>query len=92
MKTFLFGSVAAIGLALSFVPQKASAYWAYRTAYRWDPICCRYVAFQEPVWVPDPCPPAHFHRHDSRSWYRGGWRDPIRKQDRFYAAPIPYRR
>ena len=57
------GTLAALALALALAPQ-ASAHWAYRTSYRWDPHGCRYVASQERYWVPDPCdvrPPHHHH-------------------------------
>ena len=57
MRKLLFGTVAAMGLALGFAPQQASAYWAYRTSYSYDPACGRFVAYQERYWVPDCDPP-----------------------------------
>ena len=70
----LFGTITAVGLSLVGLAQPAAASWETRTAYRWDPACCRYVACQERVWVPD-CAPTpgpvyfrgeyrHHHHHD----------------------------
>ena len=74
MKKFLLGSAAAVALALCLLPQEASAYWAYRTRYRWDPHCGRYVAYTDRYWVPD-CDDHHHHGHRDRSYYPGYDRD-----------------
>lgn len=53
MRTFLLGAVATLGLAFGAIPATASAYWATRTAYRFDPLIGTTVAYQESFWVPD---------------------------------------
>jgi hypothetical protein len=57
MKAILLSTVAAIGLALGFAPQQASAHWDCRPVTRWDPVCARYVTVSERYWVPDCAPP-----------------------------------
>ncbi len=54
MKKLLLGAVAAVGLALGFAPQQASAHWERRAVYRWDPGCCRYVVTYHRYWVAPP--------------------------------------
>lgn len=56
MRAYLIGTVAAVVLALGVLPERAAAEWVYRTRYRWDPVCCRYVPYRVRFWVPDPCP------------------------------------
>jgi hypothetical protein len=83
MRAFLLGAVAAVALALCMAPQQASAYWATRTTYKWDPYCCRYVPCTERYWVPDcydrcepydPCYRDGYGRRDGHdSYYRGGY-------------------
>ncbi len=53
MRTFLVGTVAALGLSLGTLPEKASAYWAVRTTYRYDPVAAAVVPVAERYWVPD---------------------------------------
>jgi hypothetical protein len=53
MRTFLVGAIAALGLSLGTLPGKASAYWAVRTAYRYDPVVAAMVPVSERYWVPD---------------------------------------
>src|SRR5262249_14280757 len=56
MKSIVLGAVAAVGFALAFAPQQASAHWEHRHVARWDPGCCRYVTVCERYWVADdPC-------------------------------------
>ena len=54
MKTFLFGAVAAVGLALGAGTQDASAHWEVRKSMLWDPVLGAYVPAAQRVWVPDP--------------------------------------
>jgi hypothetical protein len=76
VKTFLFGLVAAAGVTLGVAPQQASAYWAYRTAYRFDPACGQVVAYQERYWVPEvyfssyPYVGPVYYREGYGPWYR----------------------
>ena len=72
MRKLLFGTVAAVGLALGFVPQQASAYWAYRTNTVYDAACGRYVTTQERYWVPDCPPPLVTHRVYRDHHHHGG--------------------
>jgi hypothetical protein len=81
MKKYLLGAVLAAGLALALLPQQASAYWTYKTSYRWDPCTCSYVCYSYRCWVPDcdPCypPPCYdgcdsYGCYDSYSFYRHG--------------------
>jgi hypothetical protein len=83
MKTFLLGTVAAVGLALGFSPGQASAYRATRTVYHWDPACCKYVACQERYWVPNAC--------NGRVYYRDAYRPYWERwhHDRYY-HPFPH--
>jgi hypothetical protein len=58
MKKYLLGAVLAAGLAIAFLPQQASAYWATKVSYRWDPCTCSYVCYRSCCWVPD-CDPCY---------------------------------
>jgi hypothetical protein len=53
MKKFIIGAIAAVVLGLGFTASNASAYWANRTVYRWDPALAAYVPVVQRVWVPD---------------------------------------
>jgi hypothetical protein len=90
MKTFLIGTVAAIGLALAVMPNDASAYWAVRTAYRFDPVYGT-VAYQESYWVPEvvvaPVLPPVVYTPGYRAYYYPRPFYPVYR-DRFY-APRP---
>ena len=70
MKKILFGSIAALGLAVGLVPQQASAAWAYRTVYQYDPTLGATVAVKEKYWVADTVvytvKVRHRHRHVKR--------------------------
>jgi hypothetical protein len=72
MKKLLLAAVAAVGLTIGLAPAQASAAWMVRTAYRWDPVCCRYVAYPERCWVPD-CAPVYHHGHRDRAFHHGAW-------------------
>lgn len=61
MKRCLLLVLAVCGVWLGLSAAPASAAWAYRTAYRYDPACGRYVAFQQRYWVADPCHTPRFH-------------------------------
>jgi hypothetical protein len=72
MRKFIIGGLAAIVLALGFTASNASAYWATRNVYRWDPLIGRYVLVAERVWVPDPVvygPGISVDLGFRRSWY-----------------------
>lgn len=69
MRTWILSTVAAVGLGLSGTASEADAAWAYRTAVRWDPACCKYVSYTERYWVPD-CGPRRCD--DGPVFYRGG--------------------
>jgi hypothetical protein len=90
MKTFLIGTVAAIGLALAVMPNDASAYWAVRTAYRFDPVYGTPVAYPESYWVPEvvvaPALPPVVYTPAYRAYYPRPFYPVYR--DRFY-APRP---
>jgi hypothetical protein len=66
MKTLLIGSVVAVALLLGVGAGQASAGWEYRTGYRFDPHCGRFIAYQQRIWVPD-----HHHRHHDHGFDRG---------------------
>ncbi len=53
MKKLAIVAVAAVALAWALWPSQASAAWAYRTVYRYDPYCGKVVAFSERYWIPD---------------------------------------
>jgi hypothetical protein len=96
VKKLILGAVAAVGLALGFAPQEASAAWVTRTAYRWDPHCGHHVAYQERVWVPD-CDDHHHHHRDPvyyRGYDRGSYynRRPFSVDLHFGLDRLPYRR
>jgi len=72
MRKFIIGGIGAIVLALGFTAGNASAYWATRTAYRWDPAVGVYVPVVERVWVPEPvvyAPSYYYGFYPYRSWY-----------------------
>lgn len=83
MRTFLFGTVAALGLAFGMAPQQASAHWETRTTSRYDPACCRNITTTQRYWVPDCvvtppcvevvtpryCPPVHVRVHPEYRHY-----------------------
>jgi hypothetical protein len=67
MKKFIIGAIGAVVLGLGFTASDASAYWANRTVYRWDPVLAASVPVVQRVWVPDPVyygGPVYY-----RSWY-----------------------
>lgn len=86
MKRLIVGTVGAVVVALGLAPQ-ASAYWATRVSYRWDPVCGRYIAHSRRVWIPDCAPPpviVRYPYHVERHLY----------EDRFVPVPpvyAPYR-
>ena len=63
MRKLVMGGLAAVIVTLGLTTTPASAAWVTRTAYRWDPACCRYVPVTERVWVPDRCRSNHHYHH-----------------------------
>lgn len=88
MKTLLCSAVAAVGLALGFAPQEASAAWVTRTTYHWDAHCRRYVPCEERVWVPDRHD--HHHAHREPAYYRGQDRGYERYDRSYYPEHRPF--
>src|SRR4051794_16591542 len=96
VRAFLLSSVAAVGLALGFAPQQASAHWEHRHVNRWDPACCRYVTVCERYWVADdPC--GHDHCDGRTGGYGGygaggyGDYDPYRRSSSYRPGYDGYR-
>ena len=76
MRKFIIGGLAAVVVALGFTASNASAYWATRNVYRWDPFIGQYVLVAERVWIPDPVvygPGVSLDFGFRRSWYGPGY-------------------
>jgi hypothetical protein len=70
MKTFLFGTVAALGLAFGAMPQQASAHEGHRHWVR-RPVIVAPAPCPPRVVVPAPCVPAVVVPHAARVYQRG---------------------
>lgn len=81
MKKLIIGGIAAIVLALGFTASNASAEWVARTSFRWDPVCGRYIAVVERVWIPEVVVPVPVYQGPAvyvdsyryRPWYYFGY-------------------
>jgi hypothetical protein len=84
MKKLLIPTVVAVALVWALWPSQASAYWAYRTVYRFDPQCCHTIPVTERYWVPDcdivvrpypyvpSCGYDHYYGHEHHDGYGYG--------------------
>ena len=70
MRKFILGGFAAMALVLGFTATNASADWVTRTRYRWDPVCGRYIAVAERVWIPEV---EYYDTYRPRPWYYFGY-------------------